>query len=88
MLQVSAAADKSVDASLLEYLGSVDSEDKDWHDYLARTDIDKVAKRAPAPRAGAGAVPTPAPATPVTAPIAARTPPSPAVRPPAPLALP
>ena len=31
---------------LLEFLGSVDSEDKDWHDYLARTDIDQVARRA------------------------------------------
>lgn len=34
------------DDGLLEFLGSVDSEDKDWHDYLARTDIDKVARRA------------------------------------------
>jgi len=34
------------DDELLEFLGSVDSEDKDWHDYLARTDIDKVARRA------------------------------------------
>jgi hypothetical protein len=40
------AADKSVDPGLLEFLGSVDTEDKDWHDYLARTDIDQVAKRA------------------------------------------
>ena len=34
------------DPGLLEFLGSVDSEDKAWHDYLARTDIDQVAKRA------------------------------------------
>jgi hypothetical protein len=34
------------DDGLLEFLGSVDSEDRDWHDYLARTDIDKVARRA------------------------------------------
>jgi hypothetical protein len=40
------AADKPVDPGLLEFLGSVDTEDKDWHDYLARTDIDQVAKRA------------------------------------------
>jgi hypothetical protein len=33
------------DDGLLEFLGSVDSEDKDWHDYLARTDIDQVARR-------------------------------------------
>jgi hypothetical protein len=29
------ASDAPVDASLLEFLGSVDSEDSDWHDYLA-----------------------------------------------------
>jgi hypothetical protein len=34
------------DPGLLEFLGSVDSEDKAWHDYLARTDIDQVAKGA------------------------------------------
>lgn len=34
------------DDGLLEFLGSVDTEDKDWHDYLARTDIDKIARRA------------------------------------------
>lgn len=34
------------DDGLLEFLGSVDSEDRGWHDYLARTDIDKVARRA------------------------------------------
>jgi hypothetical protein len=34
------------DPGLLEFLGSVDSEDKAWHEYLARTDIDQVAKRA------------------------------------------
>ena len=38
-----------VDDGLLEFLGSVDSEDKDWHDYLAGTDIDQVARRATAP---------------------------------------
>jgi hypothetical protein len=40
------ASDKPVDPGLLEFLGSVDTDDKDWHDYLARTDIDQVAKRA------------------------------------------
>lgn len=37
---------ESPDDGLLEFLGSVDSEDKDWHDYLARTDIDQVARHA------------------------------------------
>lgn len=34
------------DDELLEFLGSVDSEtgDQDWIDYLARTDVEKVAK--------------------------------------------
>jgi hypothetical protein len=44
------AAEHAVDPGLLEYLGSVDSEDKDWHDYLAHTDIDQVARRAGQPR--------------------------------------
>ncbi len=35
------------DDGLLEFLGSVDTADKDWRDYLAGTDIDKVARRAP-----------------------------------------
>jgi hypothetical protein len=43
------AADSSVDDGLLEFLGSVDSDDKNWHDYLADTDIDQVARRAHAP---------------------------------------
>ncbi|HEY4974861.1 MAG TPA: hypothetical protein VII41_14710, partial [Steroidobacteraceae bacterium] len=57
------AADAPVDDGLLEFLGSVDSDDKDWHDYLAGTDIDQVARRAgntappkpAAPPAAAGA---------------------------------
>ena len=40
------AADGPVDDGLLEFLGSVDSEDKGWHDYLAGTDIEQVARRA------------------------------------------
>jgi hypothetical protein len=39
-------AAEAPDAGLLEFLGSVDTEDKDWNDYLARTDIDKIARRA------------------------------------------
>lgn len=34
------------DDGLLEFLGSIDTADKDWRDYLGRTDIDKVARRA------------------------------------------
>jgi hypothetical protein len=34
------------DGGLLEFLGSVDTQDQAWHDYLARVDIDKVARRA------------------------------------------
>jgi hypothetical protein len=44
------AAEPPLDPALLEFLGSVDSEDKDWHDYLAHTDIDQVARRASRPR--------------------------------------
>ena len=54
-------ATESPDDGFLEFLGSVDSEDKDWHDYLARTDIDKVARRA-VPGNNLTA-PAPAPAT-------------------------
>ena len=71
------SAEPKVDGDLLEFLGSVDTEDKDWHDYLARTDIDKVAQHgarappvspaAPSPKDPAGATrpgPAPAPAAP------------------------
>jgi hypothetical protein len=54
VLRTAHAADAPVDDGLLEFLGSVDSEDKDWHDYLAGTDIDQVARRA-------GHAPPPAP---------------------------
>jgi hypothetical protein len=39
------AGDQPVDPALLEFLGSVDTEDKNWHEYLAHTDIDQIAKR-------------------------------------------
>ena len=52
-LSVTPAAEHPVDPALLEYLGSVDSEDKDWHDYLAHTDIDQVARSARRPSAAA-----------------------------------
>jgi hypothetical protein len=57
-LSVTPAADHPVDPALLEYLGSVDSEDKDWHDYLAHTDIDQVARHARRPSAAAPNGPT------------------------------
>ncbi len=61
-LAAARAAEPKVDADLLEFLGSVDTEDKNWHDYLARTDIEKVAQRAPhAPAAPAPPSPSPPP---------------------------
>ncbi len=76
MLRIGLAADDPVDDGLLEFLGSVDSEDKNWQDYLARTDIDQVARRATAPgRPGATEPSTPATAVP---PPAATPPPTPA----------
>jgi hypothetical protein len=44
MLRSVHAAEMPVDDGLLEFLGSVDSEDKNWRDYLAGTDIDQVAR--------------------------------------------
>jgi hypothetical protein len=55
------AGDSSVDDGLLEFLGSVDSDDKNWHDYLADTDIDQVARRARPAAPPRPAVPPPAP---------------------------
>lgn len=42
--QLARAADPPVDAGLLEFLGSVDSDDADWHQYLGK------AGGTPAPR--------------------------------------
>jgi hypothetical protein len=63
------------DPGLLEFLGSVDSEDKAWHDYLARTDIDQVAKRA------ANGANTPVPTPPVSDPPPLPKPTQPATQP-------
>jgi hypothetical protein len=66
-------AAEAPDDEFLEFLGSVDSEDKDWRDYLARTDIDKVARRvapgnnAPAPAPNSPPATHPAPADPPSA---------------------
>jgi hypothetical protein len=78
VIRATQAADQPVDPALLEFLGSVDTEDKDWHDYLARTDIDRVAKRAAAsvppvsPPPGAA---SPAAKNPASSAPAANTPP-------------
>ena len=40
-----APEDPALDEDLLEFLGTIDSEDEDWIDYLTQTDIDKVAAR-------------------------------------------
>jgi len=71
-MQAAYSDDKAVDPSLLEFLGSVDTEDKDWHDYLAHTDIEQVAKRAGRPQGSPTAPTNPAP-SPVT-PNASRNP--------------
>lgn len=42
-----AAEESALDDELLEFLGTVDSEGEDWIDYLAQTDIEKVARRGP-----------------------------------------
>ena len=38
------AADEPVDPEFLEFLGSVDSSEAGWRDYLAETDADQVAQ--------------------------------------------
>src|ERR1700689_4240072 len=68
LLAAARAADKP-DPALLEFLGSVDSEDKDWHDYLAHTDIDQVAKRATNARPPPVAASTPPKNPPDSAPV-------------------
>jgi hypothetical protein len=82
------AAEPPVDPSLLEFLGSVDTDDRNWHEYLAHTDIDQVARRADAVHQGTTPPPHPAPADtssaapppPVTPPVAPAH--SPSVTPP------
>jgi hypothetical protein len=77
MLRTGHAADGPVDDGLLEFLGSVDSDDKNWHDYLAGADIDQAAGHAgnapanPAPSAAPSPPPAaakPAPSAPPVAP--------------------
>jgi len=65
------AGDTAADADLLEYLGSVDSSEASWHDYLAATDVDKLAKPAASPPASSPPV---SPSTPANAPPALNVP--------------
>lgn len=65
------AADSAADAEFLEYLGSVDSNEAGWHDYLASTDVDQLVK----PAAGAPGVAPPAhPLAPASTPPALQVP--------------
>jgi hypothetical protein len=57
------AAEPAADADLLEYLGSVDSEEAAWHEYLATTDVDKLVQHAAAAPAGAPPAKTAYPAS-------------------------
>ncbi len=51
------AAEKAIDADLLEFLGSLDSEESGWHDYLEQDALKAAGKvpakapKAPAPKA-------------------------------------
>ena len=65
------AAGGAADAEFLEYLGSVDSNQADWHDYLASTDVDKLVKAA---AAGPATAPPAHPAAPVNTPPALQVP--------------
>jgi hypothetical protein len=67
LLRAVAAADPPVDDGLLEFLGSVDSDDKDWRDYLAGGDTDPVARRVGTAPPAKPAVPPPAAGTPAVA---------------------
>lgn len=40
--QAAPPASAAADADLLEFLGSVDSSEPGWHDYLEHTDLEKV----------------------------------------------
>jgi hypothetical protein len=62
------------DDGLLEFLGSVDTEDRGWHDYLARTDIDRIARRAGNQTSNPGGGSVPARVNPVDPPAPADPP--------------
>ena len=55
------AADDPVDPEFLEFLGSVDSSEAGWHEYLAATDVDQVANtQSGAPKSADPGSPAPA----------------------------
>jgi hypothetical protein len=68
MLRLVHAAEMPVDDGLLEFLGSVDSDDKNWREYLAGSDTDPVARRAGTAPSNPGAPAPPAAAPPNTSP--------------------
>jgi hypothetical protein len=41
------ATEKAIDADLLEFLGSLDSEETGWHDYLEQGAVKATGKKAP-----------------------------------------
>ncbi|MGQ0833971.1 MAG: hypothetical protein ACT4O5_03465 [Gammaproteobacteria bacterium] len=49
---LAADVETELDSELLEFLGTIDDGEEEWTDYLAQTDIAKVAKakQAPAPK--------------------------------------
>lgn len=53
------AADEPVDPDFLEFLGSVDSSEAGWHEYLATTDVDALLKAREAAAKSAAPVPVP-----------------------------
>jgi hypothetical protein len=79
MLRSVHAAEMPVDEGLLEFLGSVDSDDKNWHDYLAGSGLDQVAAHPGRP--GSANVPvnpgaTAPPPPPASPPLPSTPPPS------------
>ena len=67
------AADAPADADFLEYLGSIDSNEAGWHEYLADTDVGKMAKPPNSSAVGS----TPATASPPQQPAPANAPTAP-----------
>ena len=68
MLRCVHAADMPVDDGLLEFLGSVDSDDKNWREYLAASGSDPAARRAGTAPANPGTPGPPAAAPPNASP--------------------
>jgi len=74
MLRPVHAAEMPVDDGLLEFLGSVDSDDKNWRQYLAASDTDPLARRAGTAPANPGAPAPPAAAPPSASPAPGSSP--------------